>query len=701
MEIENLVIIGSGPSGYTAALYAAREDLKPLMISGFPKGGQLMLTTVVDNYPGFPDGVMGPDLMELMRKQAEKFGTRFIDDNVTSVDLKKSPFEVTVGDKTYYARTVIVSTGASSNWMGLESEKRLIGRGVSSCATCMPPGSLIVTNPSIADITSVSAQTMVLTHDGTFNPVSELMERDYEGELINFKTRFFRSETTSLTPNHPVLVRTLTRHVGKNYRKREWSEPFWITADELTKDHILLYPIPRTELKLKSITISEKLSLKTENGYVRLDNESSSSHRIKDTVEINSDFCRLIGYYLSEGFSHSRGVSFAFNTNETEYVNDCVSLLHNIFGLDVSTKTENHVIRISVWSMILSKFFESLFGKYSHSKKLPHEFILIDRDLQKEIVKGLWRGDGCDRKTDFVITTSSRELSEQIKMILLRLGILPTLEKRNPKTFRHSIIEGRKVEFKKDVYQLLVGGPWLEQMSKILDFDHPRLHSRKHFCNHGWIDDTYAMLAISELKRVQYSGKVFNIAVEGNNTYVTTNSIVHNCDAFFMKNKEVVVVGGGDSAMEEALFLTKFASSVTLVHRKDTFRASKIMQEKVMQNPKIKILWNCMVDEVLGKDKVEGVRLSDVKTGAKADMKVDGVFVAIGHSPNTSFLGGQLELDQKGYIITTDEVKTAIPGVFAAGDVVDHVYRQAVTAAGSGAKAAMEARSYLYQVKLV
>jgi thioredoxin reductase (NADPH) len=308
MDVENLIIIGSGPSGYTSALYASRESLNPLMISGFTKGGQLMLTTVVDNYPGFPEGIMGPELMELMRKQAEKFGTRFIDDNVSSVDFSKRPFEVKVNDKTYYAKSVIVSTGASSNWMGIESEKRLIGKGVSSCATC---------------------------------------------------------------------------------------------------------------------------------------------------------------------------------------------------------------------------------------------------------------------------------------------------------------------------------------------------------------------------------------------------------DAFFFKNKEVIVVGGGDSAMEEALFLTKFANSVTIVHRRDSFRASKIMQEKALANPKIKVVWDSAIEEVLGEDKVEGVRLINLKTNQKAEMRIDGIFVAIGHSPNTAFLGGQLKLDQKGYVVTKDEVKTDIEGVFAAGDVVDHLYRQAITAAGSGAKAAIETRSYLYQIQLV
>ena len=136
MEPENLIIIGSGPAGYTAALYASRESLSPLMINGFSKGGQLMLTSVVDNYPGFPEGIRGPDIMELMRKQAEKFGTRFVEDDVTSVDLKKRPFEIVAGGKTYHSKAIIIATGASSNWIGLDSEKRLIGKGVSSCATC-------------------------------------------------------------------------------------------------------------------------------------------------------------------------------------------------------------------------------------------------------------------------------------------------------------------------------------------------------------------------------------------------------------------------------------------------------------------------------------------------------------------------------------------------------------------------------------
>jgi len=303
-QTENVIIIGSGPAGYTAAIYAARANLKPLMIEGYQSGGLLMLTSDVENFPGFPEGIQGPELMSHMRKQAERFGTRFIQKNCTDVDFTGYPHKVMIEKEVYYSKSTILSTGAATKWLGLESESRLLGKGVSSCATC---------------------------------------------------------------------------------------------------------------------------------------------------------------------------------------------------------------------------------------------------------------------------------------------------------------------------------------------------------------------------------------------------------DGAFFKGVPLVVVGGGDSAMEEATFLTKFASEVTLVHRKDTFRASKIMQDRLFKNPKVKVVLDSTIDEILGEDGVTGVKVRNLKTNATSVIKADGFFVAIGHEPNTGFLKGKVALDEKGYIILDKRPSTAtnVRGVFAAGDVQDTVYRQAITAAASGCQAAIDAERFL------
>lgn len=304
MSAENLIIIGSGPAGLTAALYAARADLSPLVFEGFQAGGQLMITTDVENYPGFPDGILGPEMMDRFRKQAERFGATLLASDVTRVDFSERPFGVWVGADEYRAQTVIIATGASAKWLGVPGEERLTGRGVSACATC---------------------------------------------------------------------------------------------------------------------------------------------------------------------------------------------------------------------------------------------------------------------------------------------------------------------------------------------------------------------------------------------------------DGFFFRNRDLVVVGGGDSAMEEALFLTKFASRVTVVHRRDEFRASAIMARRVLEHEKIGVIWNAEVKSINGADAVDSVSLVDTVTGTEQTLATDGVFVAIGHLPNTALFEGQLELDPKGYLVLAGDgtTATAVPGVFAAGDVADSRYRQAVSAAGTGCMAAIDAGQLL------
>jgi thioredoxin reductase (NADPH) len=171
------------------------------------------------------------------------------------------------------------------------------------------------------------------------------------------------------------------------------------------------------------------------------------------------------------------------------------------------------------------------------------------------------------------------------------------------------------------------------------------------------------------------------------------------CDGFFYRNKEVVVIGGGNTAVEEALFLTNFASKVTIVHRRDAFRAEKILQDRLFKNPKIEVIWDTVLDDVIGSDnplKVSGVRLKNVKTGAITERRVDGIFIAIGHQPASELFVGQVQMKPTGYIITSgNSTATSVAGVFAAGDVTDDIYRQAVTAAGQGCMAALEAEKFL------
>jgi thioredoxin reductase (NADPH) len=302
MDTHKLIIIGSGPAGLTAALYAARANLKPLVIGGLTYGGQLMITSEVENYPGFPDGIMGPELMQKMIDQSKRFGAEIIYDDVSKVDFSQKPFKVSTSDQEFHAESVIIATGASSVWLGLPSEERLRGKGISSCATC---------------------------------------------------------------------------------------------------------------------------------------------------------------------------------------------------------------------------------------------------------------------------------------------------------------------------------------------------------------------------------------------------------DGFFFKEKDIIVVGGGDAAMEEASYLTKFAKKVTILNRSEKLRASKIMIDRARANAKITIELNKTVEEFLGDNHVTGVKIKDVVTGAVEERNIEGVFIAIGHKPNTDIFKGQIKLDEKGYIVPQDETKTSVPGIFVAGDVRDHRYRQAVTAAGMGCMSALDAEKYL------
>jgi thioredoxin reductase (NADPH) len=259
----------------------------------------------------------------------------------------------------------------------------------------------------------------------------------------------------------------------------------------------------------------------------------------------------------------------------------------------------------------------------------------------------------------------------------------------------------------------VVQGPWLmEQMQAqaehvgtelVMDHISKVDFGRRPFRLEGDSGDRYTCdaLIIATGAQARWLGLPSEEAFKGYGV-----SACATCDGFFFKGKQVAVIGGGNTAVEEALFLTNFASKVTIVHRRDAFRAEKIMQERLFRNPKIEVVWDSALEEVVGTAQtprtVTGIKLKNLKTGAVSERKVDGVFVAIGHAPATELFKGKLEMNASGYLRTApDSTKTSIPGVFAAGDVKDEVFRQAVTAAGMGCMAALEAERYLAKLETV
>lgn len=712
---KKVVILGSGPAGLTAAIYASRAQLEPLVIDGPQPGGQLTITTDVENYPGFASGIMGPELMNQFRAQAERFGTEILNVWIDRVDLSERPFKLYAKDSqdseeistVILAETLIISTGASAKWLGVPGEEPvpvgLGGNGVSACATCLPAGSTVIANSSPRAIDEIEEGQRVLTDRGEFRNVMGQGSRSYKGKLVKVVPRYFREEPTFLTPEHPVLTTTLNRGTGGNYWKMNWTAPKWTLAGELDSKHILLYPVVRETNDREFIRLSELLDLPVnERGDAHFHHQTATSRPIPDKISIDGDFMRLAGYFLADGCITSRGINFYFGAHEQDYVDDVVAILEKHFNYTPRLKKENSVIRIETYAGILRDLFEKLFGKYSYQKSVPHWFTILPVEKQAELIKGFWRGDGGTKKLGFVLVTNSSKLVAQFKMILLRLGIIPQILKQSKESLNKTDnrIDGREVKFKHDRFQMMLGGQWLERAGEIICIKHPLLERRTRTNQHGWFKDGYACLPIAELTRQDYEGEVFNIAVAEHNTYVTAGVTVHNCDGFFFRGKDVVIVGGGDTAMEEAMFLTRFASKVHLIHRRDSFRASKIMQDRVLQNEKIEVVWNTEIREILGtkEEGVTGVKIYNNQTNEESIFPTQGVFVAIGHKPNTDLFKGVLNMDETGYLITEGRtMKTNIEGVFACGDAQDSYYRQAITAAGSGCMAAIDAERFLVE----
>ena len=695
MENYDFVVIGGGSAGYPAAVYAARFGLKTIVITK-ERGGLLATTHVVENYPGFVR-LSGPELMQHMEDHVKDYDVPIVDDEVVDIEKDGDYFVVKSREGQYRAKTVVLATGTERRKLGIPGEQEFYGKGVSYCATCLPSTENVVANSSVRSIESMKEGERVLTIDGSYKFVKDTMKRPFSGELVRIKTRFF-TEPVLLTPEHPVLKMNIIKGKGAKYLDFKFTEPEWVKAGELEITDVVLYPIVKETKDIESVKISDFVGVKIDaSGRAANKTETHTSVRIPNFIPINHDFLRLVGYYLSEGCITNRGVNLYFNKNERAYIDDASNIVKSIFGIEPTIKIENNVARVMVFSYVLRDFFEMLFSKYAHNKKLPHWMMILPPEKQAEIVKGVWRGDGCKRSKDFMIVTNSRQLAYQLRDILLRLEILPSVETRPLEIInkKPSIIAGRKIFFKHDKYHIGIGGPHLEKMSAIVQLPHEKIASRKRSTRHALFKDGFVLLPIREISKVSYEGEVHNLAVEDNNTYVAKNFIVHNCDGPLFKGKVLGVVGGSDSAAKEALLLSEYGSKVYVIYRGDQIHPEPINMRRVEENEKIEVIPNTNVVEIKG-DKFITHAVLDRPWGGSKSFELGGLFIEIGHLPQSALakkLG--VKLNQKGEIIIDRLSRTNVPGVYAAGDVADMEWKQAITGAAEGCVAAYSAYEYI------
>ncbi|UZE92869.1 MAG: FAD-dependent oxidoreductase [Candidatus Nealsonbacteria bacterium] len=695
-----LIIIGGGPAGITAGIYAARQKINTLLITK-DFGGQIAKKAVaIENYPGF-EAISGIELVEKFKKQLSKYKIDIERDEVIKVKkVNKSFFISTRSKKEFEAKAVIVASGADPRPLEVPGEKEFIGKGVSYCAVCLPSGEEIVANNSLEKIEEIGISHQVLTGDRNFKNISQIIGRDYRGKIIKVKIRFF-TEPVRLTSNHPVLTSKVKRIPHRKVQVID--KPKWKKAEELNSQDVVLYPIISKIKDIEKIRFSKILGVEVKNGKAKNDQETYTSHRISDVIPVDEKFLRLGGYYLAEGSLGRQEVMIYFNKKEKKYINDSVNLIKKLFSLNPYVKTAGGVVRISIFSKLVRDLFQTLFGKNAPNKKIPHWMLFLPLEKQKEIIKGFYRGDGCLRNKDFCIVTTSRTLAYQMRDILLRFKIIPGIERRKKEKLNKvpGEIGGRKIRFNYDKYHIRIGGPSLKKMSEILSVYHPYMDKRNRVCRHAWIKGNYLYLPIREVESEGYRGRVYNLRVEGNNTYIAKNFIVHNCDGAVFSGKTVAVIGGGNSAFETALFLTNLAKKIYILEYGSEIKADKENQEAVEKSGKVKIITNAALKEIKGDKFVNSLVYQDRKTKEEKTLDVEGIFVEIGYQPTTFFVKGLVDFNEEDEIkIEFETCQTKTPGLFAAGDVNVGKFKQVTTACGEGTKAALAAFNYLKGLKV-
>jgi len=693
----DLIIIGGGPAGMTAGIYAGRLGLKTLLITK-SFGGQIAKKAVaIENYPGF-ESIPGIELVQKMEKHLRIQKIDIETSEVRKIEKTKHGFLVFAKKKKFQAKAVILASGADPRPLEVPGEKEFIGKGVSYCAVCLPSGEEIVTNSSLEKIGEIGIAHRVLTGNGTFQNINQIMSNNYRGKLIKIKTKFF-TEPVKLTANHPVLI----GEVKKLHRGgvQIANKTMWKRANELMPGDVVLYPIISKVKDVKKIRFSEILGTDVEDEKARNNQETFSSHRLDDEIPLNGEFLRLAGYYLSEGSLGRQEIRFYFCKNEEEYLEDTKKLIKTLFNLEPRLKTVGNVTSVAVSSRLIRDLFHLLFGKNAPNKKIPHWMLYLPKHKQKELIKGYYRGDGCVKYKCFEMVTVSRILAYQLRDFLLRFGVISGIDRRKKEKLNKipGEVGGRKIRFNYDRYHIRIGGPSLKNMSEILGVRHPKINQRKWICRHAWIKGKYLYLPVREIEKEKYKGRVYNLIINKNNTFVAKNFIVHNCDGPMFRNKVVAVIGGGNAGFETAIFLAKIAKKIYILEYGSEVKAFQANQEIVKKTGKAEIITNSDLKEIKGGGFVNSIIYKDRKAKKEKTLKVEGVFVEVGYQPATSYIKGLVDFNKRDEIkVEFETCQTRTPGLFAAGDLNVGVVKQIVTAAGEGAKAAIAAYNYIQKL---
>jgi 2-oxoglutarate ferredoxin oxidoreductase subunit beta len=379
------------------------------------------------------------------------------------------------------------------------------------CAGCVLPDTTIHCNPSVKQIQQIAVGEKVLGRDGRFHKVTEIISHIHRGRMFRFVTKCFGE--TFATAEHPILV---VKRTDRNKKLHNSSyDCVWKRADEIEAKDYLVYPIQKEESDLESITVDYDLKKK-----------DTLSKKLPSEIPLNTEFLRLMGYYIAEGYNHDREIRFTFNANEVEYLDDVVQIMARTFGLKAQSHTKRNSTTLIFCSAPLSRVFQDWFGKGALNKKVPHFAMLLPASKQTELIKGMWRGDGCvigsQLRANF--KTASKTLSEQMKTLLLRQGMVPVI----------SVDNGYGMHKKSFSIQVVNDSDYVVLCKVLGSRQELPVHTGKQ--PSSIVQPDYVLVPIQEIESFDYDGPVYNLEVEDVNSYVSENAILHNCGDFGILN---------------------------------------------------------------------------------------------------------------------------------------------------------------------